>query len=146
MLNPRRKTFSKSNCNCRAVHNMCGENAYNARAAQGLSLGRPAQILPAQPACFVFLSAFFLRARAAVSQRIYAYFLRDNMSDLDFCNVSAGKPACFWRDNIILLSRRFARPFTCAFATFPQVNNMSHFASPENLIVALANGGEHDAG
>lgn len=29
---------------------------------------------------------------------------------------------------------------------FPQVNNMSHFASPENLIVALANGGEHDAG
>lgn len=51
MLTLSRKTISESNCNCRTVHKMLPRNAYSARAAQGLSLGRPAAIFPATAPC-----------------------------------------------------------------------------------------------
>lgn len=142
MLNPRRKTFSKSNCNCRAVHNMCGENAYSARAAQGLSLGRHAQIFPAHAAYFAEASAF---PAASSAPSFSAYFVRDNMFYLRFCNVSAGKQHCFWRDNCILIVAPETTRSTCAFAMFSQVVNLSRFVAPRDLIVAPANGGARHA-
>lgn len=140
MLNPRRKTFSKSNCNCRAVHNLCGENAYSARAAQGSSLGRTASF-----PLFNGLSGLAAKVSAPLRRRsFFAYFGRDNMFYLRFCNVSAGKHHCFGRDNKILLSRHFPPRFTCTFATFSQVVYMALFVASRNLIVA-SNGGAHHA-
>ena len=136
------KVFRNLIVACRVLHILRGENAYSARAAQGLSLGRPAQIFPAHAEFFAEASAF---PAASSAPSISAYFVRDNMFYLRFCNVSAGKYPCFLRDNKFLLSRRFSRTLTCGFATFSQVVYMSRFVAPRDFIVAPANGGARHA-
>ena len=139
---PVQKVFGNLIVACRVVHIMRRINAYSARAAQGLSLGRPAQIFPAHAAFFAEASAF---PAASSAPSISAYFVRDNCFDLDFCNVSAGKHHCFWRDNCVLIVAPETTRSTCAFAMFSQVVNLSRFVAPRDLIVAPANGGARHA-
>lgn len=136
------KVFQNLIFACRVMHILRGENAYSARAAQGLSLGRPAQIFPAHAAFLVEASAF---PSAPSAPSISAYFVRDNMFDLRFCNVSAGKYPCFWRDNCIIFVASETTRSTCAFATFSQVANLSRIVASRDLIVASANGGVRHA-
>jgi hypothetical protein len=136
------KVFRNLIVACRVLHFLRGENAYSARAAQGLSLGRPAQIFTVHAAFFAEASAF---PAAPSAPSISAYFVRDNMFYLDFYNVSAGKHPCFSRDNMILIVAQNTPRFTCAFATFSQVVHLSRFVAPRDLIVASANGGARHA-